>query len=143
MFWPYMAVVDAFQHWIYENHEHTATERTKHWMELNKRFGTGLVDWTGHELTLASSWQRQMHLFEVPFYYIEYGIAQLGAIGVWRNSKTDFKEAVDNYRAALSLGYTKSMPEVYAKAGIDFNFSGDHICMLADFVELELEKLGA
>ena len=140
---PWIAQVDAFQHWIYENHEHTATERTKHWMELNKRFGTGLVDWTGHELTLASSWQRQMHLFEVPFYYIEYGIAQLGAIGVWRNSKTDFKEAVDNYRAALSLGYTKSMPEVYAKAGIDFNFSGDHICMLADFVELELEKLGA
>ena len=140
---PWIAQIDAFQHWIYENYDHTASERTAYWMELNKRFGTGLVDWTGYEGTLASSWQRQMHLFEVPFYYIEYGIAQLGAIGVWKNSKTDFKKAVDNYRAALRLGYTQSMPKVYAKAGIDFNFSGDHICMLADFVELELEKLDA
>jgi len=138
---PWIAQIDAFQHWIYEHHEHTASERTAYWMELNKRFGTGLVDWAGYEDTLASSWQRQMHLFEVPFYYIEYGIAQLGAIGIWKNSKTDFKKAVDNYRAALRLGYTKSMPKVYAKAGIDFNFSGDHICRLADFVELELEKL--
>ena len=140
---PWIAQIDAFQHWIYENYDHTASERTAYWMELNKRFGTGLVDWTGYEGTLASSWQRQMHLFEVPFYYIEYGIAQLGAIGVWKNSKTNFKKAVDNYRAALRLGYTQSMPKVYAKAGIDFNFSGDHICMLADFVELELEKLDA
>ena len=140
---PWIAQIDAFQHWIYENHNHTAEDRTAHWMELNKRFGTGLVDWTGYEETLASSWQRQMHLFEVPFYYIEYGIAQLGAIGVWKNSKTDFKKAVENYRDALGLGYTKSMPEVYAKAGIDFNFSGDHICKLADFVESELEKLDA
>ena len=140
---PWIAQIDAFQHWIYENYDHTASERTAYWMELNKRFGTGLVDWTGYEGTLASSWQRQMHLFEVPFYYIEYGIAQLGAIGVWKNSKTDFKKAVDDYRAALRLGYTQSMPKVYAKAGIDFNFSGDHICRLADFVELELEKLDA
>jgi oligoendopeptidase F len=140
---PWIAQIDAFQHWIYENHKHTAAERTAYWMDLNKRFGTGLVDWTGHEETLASSWQRQMHLFEVPFYYIEYGIAQLGAIGVWKNSKTNFKKSIENYRTALSLGYTKSMPEVYAKAGIDFKFSGDHICMLSDFVESELEKLGA
>ena len=138
---PWIAQIDAFQHWIYENHNHTAAERTTYWMELNKRFGTGLVDWTGHEETLASSWQRQMHLFEVPFYYIEYGIAQLGAIGVWKNSKTNFEESIENYRSALSLGYTKSMPEVYARAGIDFKFSGDHICMLADFVASELEKL--
>ena len=138
---PWIAQIDAFQHWIYENHNHTAAERTAYWMELNKRFGTGLVDWTGYEGTLASSWQRQMHLFEVPFYYIEYGIAQLGAIGVWKNSKTNFKESIENYRSALSLGYTKSMPEVYARAGIDFKFSGDHICTLANFVELELEKL--
>ena len=140
---PWIAQIDAFQHWIYENHNHTAAERTTYWMELNKRFGTGQVDWTGHEETLASSWQRQMHLFEVPFYYIEYGIAQLGAIGVWKNSKTNFKESIENYRSALSLGYTKSMPEVYAKAGIDFKFSGDHICMLADFIASELEKLTA
>ena len=112
-------------------------------MELNERFGTGLVDWTGYEETLSSSWQRQMHLFEVPFYYIEYGIAQLGAIGVWKNSRNDFKQSVADYRTALSLGYTKSMPEVYRKAGVDFKFSSDHICMLADFVAEELEKVGA
>ena len=140
---PWIAQIDAFQHWVYENHNHTAEERTKFWMELNERFGTGLVDWTGYEETLSSSWQRQMHLFEVPFYYIEYGIAQLGAIGVWKNSRNDFKQSVADYRTALSLGYTKSMPEVYRKAGVDFKFSSDHICMLADFVAEELEKLGA
>ena len=140
---PWIAQIDAFQHWVYENHEHTEEERTAYWMDLNQRFGTGLVDWSGYEKTLASSWQRQMHLFEVPFYYIEYGIAQLGAIGVWKNSRSDYKQSVADYRTALSLGYTKSMPKVYAEAGVDFKFTGDHICMLADFVASELEKLDA
>lgn len=138
---PWIAQIDAFQHWVYENHEHTQEERTAYWMELNKRFGTGLVDWSGYEASLESSWQRQMHLFEVPFYYIEYGIAQLGAIGVWKNSKKNFSKSVEDYRTALSLGYTKPMPEVYATAGIDFEFSSAHICSLAKFIETELEKL--
>ena len=100
---PWIAQIDVFQHWVYENHNHTTEERTGYWMELNERFGTGLVDWNGHEKVLESSWQRQLHLFEVPFYYIEYGIAQLGAIGVWKNSKTDFKKAVNQYENALKL----------------------------------------
>lgn len=138
---PWIAQIDAFQHWVYENHNHTQEERTAYWMELNKRFGTGLVDWDGYEETLSTSWQRQMHLFEVPFYYIEYGIAQLGAIGVWKNSKENYEDSVSNYRKALSLGYTESMPKVYAQAGIDFKFSGDHIQSLATFIEKELQKL--
>jgi len=140
---PWIAQIDAFQHWVYENHEHTLEERTGYWMELNERFGTGLVDWAGHEEVLKSSWQRQLHLFEVPFYYIEYGIAQLGAIGVWKNSKEDFQNAVAQYERALKLGYTESMPDVFKAAGISFDFSGSHICRLAEFVEEELEKLEA
>lgn len=140
---PWIAQIDAFQHWVYENPKHTDQERTAFWMNLNTRFGTGLVDWSGYEDVLESSWQRQLHLFEVPFYYIEYGIAQLGAIGVWKNSKEDFKEAVKKYSHALSLGYTDSMPMVYKSAGISFDFSRSHICELADFVESELQKLEA
>ncbi len=140
---PWIAQIDAFQHWVYENHEHSAEERTAYWMELNHRFGTGLVDWSGHEKVLESSWQRQLHLFEVPFYYIEYGIAQLGAIGVWKNSKEDFDQAVGKYERALKLGYTESMPDVFKAAGISFDFSGSHICSLAEFVEKELQNLEA
>jgi oligoendopeptidase F len=138
---PWIAQIDAFQHWIYENHNHTVKERSAYWMTLNQRFGTGLVDWQDYEQVLESSWQRQLHLFEVPFYYIEYGIAQLGAIGVWKNSKSDFSKAVGQYENALKLGYTKSMPHVFKAAGISFDFSGAHICKLAEFVGEELEKL--
>ena len=140
---PWIAQIDAFQHWIYENPKHTQEERKLEWMKLNDRFGTGLVDWTGHEKVLETSWQRQLHLFEVPFYYIEYGIAQLGAIGVWKNSKDDFKNAIEQYESALKLGYTESMPDVFKAAGISFDFSGTHICKLAEFVETELQNLEA
>ena len=140
---PWIAQIDAFQHWVYENYNHSTEERMAYWMELNERYGTGLVDWSGNEPVLESSWQRQLHLFEVPFYYIEYGIAQLGAIGVWKNSKDDFKNAVAQYENALKLGYTESMPDVFKTAGISFDFSGSHICKLAEFVEEELEKLKA
>ena len=140
---PWIAQIDAFQHWIYENPEHSLKERKEHWMHLNTRFGTGLVDWTGYETVLESSWQRQLHLFEVPLYYIEYGIAQLGALGIWKNSKSNTEQAVSDYTNALTLGYTKSLPEVYETAGISFDFSSGHICSLAEFIENELEKLDA
>jgi len=138
---PWIAQIDAFQHWIYENPEHSLEERTAYWMQLNTRFGTGLVDWTGYEKILESSWQRQLHLFEVPLYYIEYGIAQLGALGIWKNSKSNTEQAVQDYTHAMTLGYTKSLPEVYETAGISFDFSSGHICNLAEFIESELEKL--
>jgi oligoendopeptidase F len=115
-FLPYMAVVDAFQHWLYENPENIADERDAMWMSLMQRFIPG-VDWTGLEKELATFWQRQLHIFEVPFYYVEYGIAQVGAWQVWRNSLSDPVKALSDYRSALALGYTRPLPELYRAAG--------------------------
>lgn len=120
---PWIAQIDAFQHWIYTNPTHTKEDRTQEWLNLSKRFGTGLVDYDGYEAVLESSWQKQLHLFEVPFYYIEYGIAQLGALGVWNNYKKNPQKALADYKNALSLGYTKSIPEIYETAGLKFDFS--------------------
>lgn len=139
---PWIAQIDEFQHWIYENPTHTVEERTATWKRLNQEYGTGLTDWTGYEEVRDNSWQRQMHLFEVPFYYIEYGIAQLGAIGVWMNSLTDYDKAINDYKEALKLGYTKSIPEIYATAGVEFRFDQAYIKTLADFVKEQLDQLG-
>lgn len=139
---PWIAQIDEFQHWIYENPTHTVEERTATWKRLNQEYGTGLTDWTGYEEVRDNSWQRQMHLFEVPFYYIEYGIAQLGAIGVWKNSLVDYDKAISDYKEALKLGYTKSIPEIYATAGVEFRFDQAYIKTLADFVKERLDQLG-
>lgn len=139
---PWIAQIDEFQHWIYENPTHTVEERTAAWKRLNQEYGTGLTDWTGYEEVRDNSWQRQMHLFEVPFYYIEYGIAQLGAIGVWKNSLVDYDKAISDYKEALKLGYTKSIPEIYATAGVEFRFDQAYIKTLADFVKERLDQLG-
>jgi oligoendopeptidase F len=138
---PWIAQIDAFQHWIYEHPTHTVSERHAHWSSLSKDFGTGLTDWTGYEDQIATSWQRQLHLFEVPFYYIEYGIAQLGALGVWMNSLTDFESGLTAYQEALKLGYTKSIPEIYETAHVPFDFSSERLKSLAAFIQLELKKL--
>ncbi len=138
---PWIAQVDEFQHWLYENFEHTKEERSAKWVSLSKEYGTGLTDWSGYETVQASSWQRQLHIFEVPFYYIEYGIAQLGALGVWKNSLNHKSAAIADYKEALRLGYTKSIPEIYETAGVKFDFTEQHIQTLAGFVQVELEKL--
>ena len=138
---PWIAQIDEFQHWVYENPKHTIIERDAKWLKLSKAYGTGLTDWAGYEDQLATSWQRQMHLFEVPFYYIEYGIAQLGALGVWKNSLTNFPKAIEDYKNALRLGYTRSIPEIYTTAGIKFDFTKDYLKELAQFVSEELQKL--
>ena len=138
---PWIAQIDAFQHWVYEHPTHTVAERHAHWSSLSKDFGTGLTDWTGYEDQIATSWQRQLHLFEVPFYYIEYGIAQLGALGVWMNSLTDFESGLTAYQEALKLGYTKSIPEIYETANVPFDFSSERLKSLAGFIQLELIKL--
>ncbi len=138
---PWIAQVDEFQHWVYENPGHQISDRDRQWLKLCTEYGTGLTDWTGFEDQLATSWQRQMHLFEVPFYYIEYGIAQLGALGVWKNSLSDFGKAIEQYKAALALGYTRSIPEIYKTAGIKFDFTSDYLKELAQFVRDELQKL--
>ncbi len=140
---PWIAQVDEFQHWLYVNFNHTDVERAEKWVELGKEYGTGLTDWTGFEDMLSNSWQRQLHIFEVPFYYIEYGIAQLGALGVWKNSLENNSKAIQQYKEALSLAYTRSIPEIYKVAGIEFNFKVNHLKELADFVETELTKLSA
>lgn len=138
---PWIAQIDEFQHWVYENPTHSVDERHAKWVAISKEYGTGLTDWTGFEDVQKTAWQRQLHLFEVPFYYIEYGIAQLGALGVWKNSMTNFQKAIDDYKAALSLGYTKSIPEIYETAGIRFDFTEAYLKELADFVQVELSKL--
>lgn len=138
---PWIAQIDEFQHWIYENPNHSVAERTETWKRLNSEYGTGLTDWTGYEEVRDNSWQRQMHLFEVPFYYIEYGIAQLGAIGVWKNSMENYDKAIHDYKEALKLGYTKTIPEIYQTAGVEFRFDQEYIKTLADFVKVELDKL--
>lgn len=138
---PWIAQVDEFQHWIYENPEHSRTERTVKWEELNAAYGTGLTEWTGYEDIRKTSWQRQLHIFEVPFYYIEYGIAQLGALGIWKNSLEDKSKAVTQYKDALKLAYTKPIPEIYNVAGVKFDFTSVHLKSLSDFIKTELIKL--
>ena len=138
---PWIAQIDAFQHWVYEKPFHSVEERKNEWKSLSTRFGTGLTDWSGYEETRDTSWQRQMHLFEVPFYYIEYGIAQLGALGIWKNSQSDYNKAISDYKNALALGYSKSIVEIYNTAGITFDFSSKNVSSLAQFVSNELKKL--
>ena len=136
---PWIAMIDAFQHWIYTNPKHTVAERTAEWLLLGERFGTGMMDYSDFEYVKQSSWQRQLHLFEVPFYYIEYGIAQLGAIGVWKNFEKDSVKAIDQYKKALTLGYTRSIPEIYKEAGLQFDFSSATLKELAEFIKQKLQ----
>ena len=107
-----------------------------------KEFKEGIVDYSGLEKFRANMWQKQLHLFEVPFYYIEYGIAQLGAIGLWMQYKKNPDKAIKNYCDALSLGATRTLPELYKTAGLEFDFSPSHIKVLMDFVSEEMKKLG-
>lgn len=138
---PWIATIDKFQHWVYEHPQHTTEERTAKWLEILNEFSPAVVDWSGHEDYRAITWQRQLHLFEVPFYYIEYGIAQLGAIAMWKQFKENKQQALDNYVQALSLGNTKTLPELYEAAGIRFDLSPAYIKELADFMKSEIEKI--
>lgn len=138
---PWIATVDKFQHWVYEHPQHTTAERTLAWMNILNEFSTDTVDFSGLENYRENSWQRQLHLFEVPFYYIEYGIAQLGAIGLWQQYKKNPQQALQNYINALSLGGTKTLPQLYEAAGLQFNLSPAYIQSLMEFVKEEMEKL--
>lgn len=140
---PWIAIIDKFQHWVYENPMHTIEQRTASWKAIVAEFSTDSIDYSGLDMYRAIGWQRQLHLFEVPFYYIEYGIAQLGAIGMWMQYQINPTEALENYMNALSLGGTKTLPELYKTAGIEFNFSPDYVKKLMDFTNQELEKLYA
>lgn len=139
---PWIATIDKYQHWIYTNPGHTVAQREENWLKILNEFSTGITDWTGFEEYRTNFWQKQLHLFEVPFYYIEYGIAQLGAIAMWRQYRTNKGQALDNYMNALSLGYTKTLKELYATAGIKFDFSPGYVKELADFVTPLLKEMG-
>jgi oligoendopeptidase F len=138
---PWIATIDKFQHWIYENPSHDLEQRTENWYRIFNEFNSKSVDWQGLGVYQKNIWQKQLHLFEVPFYYIEYGIAQLGAIGLWMQFKKNKELALDHYIKALALGGTKTLPELYKSAGLKFDFSGAYIKELMDFVESELKVL--
>ncbi len=142
LFWPYMAVVDAFQHWAYENHVSASDPANceKKYLELWQRFMPG-VDWSGLEDSLCTRWQRQGHIFQVPFYYVEYGLAQLGALQVWRNALRNQAKAVADYRTALALGGTVSIPQMFAAAGAKFAFDTATLQEAVKLIESTLRDL--
>lgn len=138
---PWVATIDKFQHWIYENPNHSLEERRESWNAILNQFSDSITDWKGQEEAKDYLWQKQLHLYEVPFYYIEYGMAQLGAVAIWRNYKQDKQKGLQGYLNALKLGYMKSIPEVYAAANIRFDFSRGYISELMAFVKGELNEL--
>jgi len=138
---PWIAIVDAFQHWIYSHPGHSRKERTAAWLELMDRFG-GEVDWTGFEKARANLWHRQLHIFLHPFYYIEYAIAQLGALQVWANSKQSKPRALQAYQRALALGGSKPLPELFAAADCRFDFSVGTVRPLVQMVRQEWGRAG-
>jgi oligoendopeptidase F len=138
---PWIATIDKFQHWIYENPAHTLEERKENWIRILNEFSSTALDFSGLESFRSYSWQKQLHLFEVPFYYIEYGIAQLGAIGMWLQYKENPKEGIDNYIKALKLGGTKTLPELYKNAGIEIVFDAKRVSRLMRFIKKELESM--
>jgi oligoendopeptidase F len=140
---PWIAIIDKFQHWIYSHEGHSTEERTAAWMDILNEFSEGAIDYSGLEAYRSNAWRRQLHLFEVPFYYIEYGIAQLGAIGMWMQFRQDKEKALDNYCNALALGGTKTLPELYKAAGLEFDLSPARMKVLMDFVNEELGKITA
>ncbi len=123
LFWPFMAVVDAFQHWVYEHPEEALdpAQCNVQWELIWKRF-MPWIDWTGLETELKTGWQRKLHIHTVPFYYVEYGLALLGAVQVWGNALKDRTSAVAAYRSALALGGTVPLPDLFAAAGAKFAF---------------------
>jgi len=135
---PWVATIDKFQHWVYEHPEHTPTQRKFHWNRIFQEFADTVTDWRGLEEAKDYLWQKQLHLYEVPFYYIEYGMAQLGAIAIWRNFKKDRKKGLEGYLNALKLGNLRTIPEIYKAAGIKFDFSKPYIKELMNFVRKEM-----
>jgi oligoendopeptidase F len=139
---PWIATIDKFQHWIYTHPQHSIEERNQVWLSILNEYSSPVIDYDGLELYRSYQWQRQLHLFEVPFYYIEYGIAQLGAIGLWQQYHQDPAKALQNYMTALSLGGTKTLPELFAAAGLPFDFSAGRIRTLMQFVQACWKRAG-
>ncbi|HNO55042.1 MAG TPA: M3 family oligoendopeptidase [Chitinophagaceae bacterium] len=137
---PWIATIDKFQHWVYKNPQHSLEERAKAWVEISDEFTSPVLNYDGLDEYRSYGWQRQLHLYEVPFYYIEYGIAQLGAIGMWQQFKKNKDAALNNYIQALSLGATTTLPNLFKAAGLEFNFSPEYISKLMQFVKSEMKN---
>ena len=130
---PWVVMVDQFQNWLYLNDGHTPEDRVNRWNEILDDFDTGMIDYTGFEAARGRSWQSQLHIYTVPFYYVEYGFAQLGALALWKNFCEDRDKALAGYENFMKLGYTKTIPAIYEAAGIEFRFDSDYIKQLIDF----------
>ncbi|MFP4458975.1 MAG: M3 family oligoendopeptidase [Candidatus Zixiibacteriota bacterium] len=139
-FMPWCMIVDAFQQWIYTHDDHNQKERAKYFAYLMDRFNSN-VDWDEAIDYKMHKWLRQLHIFEVPFYYIEYGMSQLGALAVYRNYRRKPEKAVEKYKQFLSIAYSKPLKDTYRTAGIEFDFSREYIGGLVDFVREELDKI--
>jgi len=141
-FWPYMAVVDAFQHWVYQNMDAAAVPANcdAKWSELWQEF-IPAIKWDGLENELVTGWHRKLHIFRYPFYYVEYGMAQVGAIQVWRNARQDKQTAVQQYRNALALGGTRSLPALYRAVGAPFIFDEATMRDVIDLLQTALDEL--
>ena len=137
---PWIATIDSFQHWIYENPDHTREERAKVWLSIRDRFGSEM-DWTGYSDFKEVSWQQQGHLYGVPFYYIEYGIAQLGSLQLWKTQLGNSQKALDDYANAMKLGNTRTLPELFSAADLKLGFDEEHFLSLMDSVESSLAEL--
>jgi len=138
---PWIATIDLFQHWLYTHPGHSRAERTQAWKNIHADFAPKNIDWRGLENYRSILWQKQLHLFEVPFYYIEYGIAQLGALAMWQQYKSQPEETLNGYVNALSQGGLQTLPELYRSAGISFDFSAQNVQALSEFVQHEMERL--
>ena len=137
---PWVMIIDAYQHWIYLNPKNTRQDREDKFRELAHRFNPG-IDWTDLDAENGIAWLNQLHIFEVPFYYIEYAISQLGAIGMYKNYKEDRSKTLENYENFLKLGYSTSIENIYETAGLKFDFTEEYIKELVDFIEKELDNL--
>src|SRR5574341_1133066 len=142
LFWPFMAVMDGFQHWAYTQPDQAADpdQCDGQWASLWRTFIPGLP-WNEDEAILRSGWQPKAHLFDVPFYYIEYGLAQLGAVQIWRRSLDDPGGALAGYRRALALGGTASLPDLYTAAGARFSLGADALREAVGLMEATMERL--
>jgi oligoendopeptidase F len=140
-FFPWMTTIDSFQHWLYTNDDNLTEARTKAWLKIYGRYSSGVADWSDIPTARAARWQAQLHVFHYPFYYIEYGIAQLGALQVWQNFKQDADLALKNLRKAFALGGAKPLPELFETAGIRFDFSVETLGPLMEMVKAELDAL--
>ncbi len=139
-FFPYMACIDAYQHYVYTHVDAGIDAWKDYWQSLTKRFAPEL-DLTGLEESDRQSWQKKLHIYEVPFYYIEYGIAQLGALQVWTNALEDYTQAVAQYRHGLSLGGSRPLPELFDAAGCKFDFTEQTFKPLIDAVMTRIGSL--